>query len=57
MSSPLPLPLLRQGVIGGGGSTCMLACVHAGRSNAGETHAVLEYAKTTASIVRKVSLP
>ena len=49
------LTRLLQGVIGGGGSTCMLACVHAGKGNAGETHAVLEYAKTTASIVRKAT--
>lgn len=34
---------------------CMLACIHPGGTHAGETHAVLEYAKTTASIVRKVT--
>ena len=34
---------------------CMLACIHPGPGYAGETNAVLDYARTTASIVRAVT--
>mgnify|MGYP002631608476 CR=1 FL=1 len=48
------LTRLLQGVLGGGGTACMLACINPIPGSAGETSAVLEYAKTTASIVRNV---
>eukprot|EP00966_Prymnesium_polylepis_P245485 5679139-Prymnesium_polylepis.1 len=34
---------------------CMLACIHPGAGHSGETNAVLDYAKTTATIVRTVT--
>ena len=34
---------------------CMLACIHPGHGYEGETNAVLDYARTTASIVRQVT--
>ena len=49
------LTRLLQGVLGDGGATCMLACIHPGESHAAETGAVLEYCKVTASIERKVT--
>ena len=48
------LTRLLQPVLEKGGTMCMLACVHPGAAYAGETNAVLDYAKTTSSIVRKV---
>ena len=48
------LTRLLQPVLEKGGTMCMLACVHPGPAYVGETSAVLDYAKTTSSIVRKV---
>lgn len=41
------LTRLLQGVIGEGGTTCMLACVSQEQKDAGETLSVLEYAKVS----------
>ena len=48
------LTRLLQPILEKGGSMCMLACLNPGPEYAGETNAVLDYAKTTASIVRTV---
>ena len=48
------LTRLLQPILEKGGSMCMLACIHPGAAYAGETNAVLDYAKTTATIVQTV---
>jgi len=48
------LTRLLQQVLGEGGTTCMLACIHPAQSHLGETAAVLEYCRVTHTIERLV---